>query len=411
MTEKITLPSFPIHGGCQCGAVRYTLHAPPVVFYICHCTECQKQSSSGFGESFRVRRSDLTIEGNLAQYERASAGGGVVGDFCPECGTRLFHHRGKYAETLNIKAGTLDDTRWLKPAGHIWTKSKQPWVNIDENELAYERQPDDKDAALIARWNQMIAPVQYKQAPAEATRTAMKKTKDVAHWTAHAANWITWVRTPGHDAFWSYRDAFRAFVGPGTAHALDLGAGEGRISRLLKKLGYKVTACDPVAEFIEAAREMDSADAYAVADGADLPFADDSFDLIIAYNVLMDVEDVSAVLAECRRVLKPRGELIVSIVHPFADIGRFAGDEQNAPFVVDTPYYGRKHFAGTETRDGLSMDFFGWSQPLCDYVTALADNGFAITRLAEPVPAPDAPPHLERWHRLPLFLWLRAVKL
>ena len=157
MNETIALPAFPITGGCQCGAVRYRLDAPPVVFYICHCTECQKQSSSGFGESFRVRRSDLTIEGELAPFERESASGGVVGEFCPRCGTRLFHHRGKYAEMLNIKAGTLDDTSWLRPAGHIWTRSKQPWVKIGADELAYERQPEDKDAALIARWNAMVS--------------------------------------------------------------------------------------------------------------------------------------------------------------------------------------------------------------------------------------------------------------
>ena len=155
MKAKIDLPDFPIAGGCQCGAVRYALAAPPVVFYVCHCTECQKQSSSGFGESMRVRRADLSVTGELAQYRRASASGTVTGDFCPKCGTRLFHRRASYAGTLNIKAGTLDDTRWLKPAGHIWTQSRQPWVRIGADELSYARQPEDGFAALIARWNAM----------------------------------------------------------------------------------------------------------------------------------------------------------------------------------------------------------------------------------------------------------------
>jgi hypothetical protein len=158
MSAKIQMPRFPVSGGCQCGAVRYTLHAPPVVFYVCHCTQCQTQSSSGFGESLRVRRNDLTITGELAQHQRLSARGGVVGDFCPKCGTRLFHRRGKYAETLNIKAGTLDDTRWLRPAGHIWTSSRQPWVKIGADELSYARQPEDEYAALIARWQDMVSP-------------------------------------------------------------------------------------------------------------------------------------------------------------------------------------------------------------------------------------------------------------
>jgi hypothetical protein len=187
MTERIVLPAFPITGGCQCGAVHYALNAPPLVFYICHCSECQKQSSSSFGESLRVRRSDLTITGDLAHYERSSPGGSVVGDFCAECGTRLFHHRDRYSSTLNIKAGTLDDTSWLRPAGHIWTQSRQPWVKIGRDELAYDRQPKDKDAALIARWTEMLAP-----APDEPASAAAPTVRRQYHFRPSTRGYYAW---------------------------------------------------------------------------------------------------------------------------------------------------------------------------------------------------------------------------
>lgn len=158
MTEKLELPPLPLTGGCQCGAIRYTLRGAPVVFYICHCTECQKQSASAFGESFRVRQDDLEVDGAVATFTRIGTSGNELAcDFCPDCGTRLFHRRAKYSETMNIKAGTLDDTSWLRPAGHIWVRSKQPWVKIGANELTYERQPEDGDAALTARWEAMLA--------------------------------------------------------------------------------------------------------------------------------------------------------------------------------------------------------------------------------------------------------------
>ncbi len=157
MVEKLNMPPLPLTGGCQCGAVRYTLNGRPVVFYCCHCTECQKQSSSAFGESFRVRRADLEVTGEVSSFVRTSSSGNrLVGDFCPTCGSRLFHRREKYSETLNIKAGTLDDTSWLKPAGHIWTKSRQPWVTIPKDALSYDRQPESDDD-LIARWQAMLA--------------------------------------------------------------------------------------------------------------------------------------------------------------------------------------------------------------------------------------------------------------
>ena len=31
-----------------------------------------------------------------------------------------------------VRAGTLDDTSWLRPTRHIWTRSKQPWIAFAE---------------------------------------------------------------------------------------------------------------------------------------------------------------------------------------------------------------------------------------------------------------------------------------
>lgn len=157
MADKITLPSFPINGGCQCEQVRYQLNAAPIVLYICHCTSCQKQSSSAFGQSLRVNRSDLTISGNLKSVEKtAESGGKMKYQFCSDCGTRLFHSRSAYSDTLNIKAGSLDDTSWLVPSGHIWIRSKQSWVNIEEGALSYDKQPENYDA-LIEKWQEMTS--------------------------------------------------------------------------------------------------------------------------------------------------------------------------------------------------------------------------------------------------------------
>jgi SAM-dependent methyltransferase len=236
--------------------------------------------------------------------------------------------------------------------------------------------------------------------------------EDRKHWAQVADDWITWARKPNHDAFWAYRAALAAFIGRGTGKALDVGCGEGRISRELTACGFQVTAVDPVSRFIWAAMEARSARDYAVASAAMLPFADAQFDLVVAYNVLMDVEDIPAALKEFRRVVRPAGQLVISICHPFVDHGRFAENEMNSPFVVEGTYFGRKRFEGSEERDGLRMHFAGWSQPLEDYGIALEEAGLAITSLREPVPdLANGQSHMAPWARLPLYLWLKARPL
>ena len=124
-------------GGCQCGQIRYQLTKHPEVIYCCHSAECQKQSSSAFGTSVRVEASALFIEGTCAIYQRKSKSGVANCEYCPDCGTRLFHRRAAYAEKLNIKGGTFDDTSWIEPAGHIWIGSKQRWLELPKSALVY----------------------------------------------------------------------------------------------------------------------------------------------------------------------------------------------------------------------------------------------------------------------------------
>ncbi len=237
-------------------------------------------------------------------------------------------------------------------------------------------------------------------------------TQDIDHWTRVADDWIAWARTPGHDAFWAYRSSLIEFIGQGQGRALDVGCGEGRVSRAVKACGYHLTAVDPVQRFIDAARDENSADDYVKSSAAKMPFDAGTFDLVVAYNVLMDVEDVPAVVAEMARVLAPDGTMALSIVHPFVDGGRFANAETGAPFIHDGEYFGRKRFSDAITSNGLTMQFAGWAQPLENYVAALESAGLAVTSLSEPRPAQGgAWAGADRWRRIPLFLWMKAKHL
>jgi SAM-dependent methyltransferase len=177
-------------------------------------------------------------------------------------------------------------------------------------------------------------------------------------------------------------------------------------------LGHTVTATDPVRELVKSAAQAKSAHCYAVATATALPFEDRRFDLVVAYNVLMDIDDLPAAIREIKRVLRPTGRVVISICHPTADRGRFSSADTNAPFVLHDPYFGRHRFEGVEERDGLRMHFAGWSRPLETYAAALEGAGLAITSLREPQPdLADGRDHMKCWTRIPLFLWLKAQPL
>lgn len=123
----------PYTGGCQCGAVRYTLNAEPERVVACHCTECQRQSGSAFGLSMLVNRSDLVITGPLKTFTRtADSGYANMGAFCPDCGNRIYNAPGYIEGRVVLKPGTLDDTSWVRPQAFIWMKSSQGWVPVPE---------------------------------------------------------------------------------------------------------------------------------------------------------------------------------------------------------------------------------------------------------------------------------------
>lgn len=155
--KTVKLPRFPVEGGCQCGQLRYRLKARPIMFYLCHCSECQRHTSSAFGESLRCHSADVDMRGDTRSVTRiAESGRRREGRFCPDCGVRVWHGS-QGLDVGNIKAGTLDDTSWLVPAGHIWTRSRQPFVTIGPDELSWPQQPDDGYEAIRRRWEEMTA--------------------------------------------------------------------------------------------------------------------------------------------------------------------------------------------------------------------------------------------------------------
>lgn len=123
-----------IVGGCLCGNIRYTCEAEPMMMAICHCKNCQKQTSTSFSILVAVPKDSLNIEGELSAYnDQGSSGQAVIRKFCGECGSPIMSDVAALPTMDFLKAGTLDDTSWLKPEAQLWCDSAQSWIKLDDD--------------------------------------------------------------------------------------------------------------------------------------------------------------------------------------------------------------------------------------------------------------------------------------
>jgi SAM-dependent methyltransferase len=229
-------------------------------------------------------------------------------------------------------------------------------------------------------------------------------------WEANAADWVAWSRAPGHDSYWRFhRDAFLPLVPPPGRLTLDVGCGEGRLSRDLVRLGHQVLGVDGSMTMVAAASShSEPVKAVVRADAAQLPLPDCVADCVVMFMSLQDIDSMERAISEAARVLLGSGHLVVAITHPLNTAGAFEGptDEQtHRPFVIRGSWFERGLRSDTCERDGFTMNFHSEHRPLQAYSEALAQSGFVIDRLRE-VTEPDPS---DNWHRIPLFLHLRAV--
>lgn len=127
--------SAPFSGGCVCGAIRYESAEEPTFVAHCHCRDCQKISGGAMGTFVMIPKAGFKLlKGKPKSYRFvADSGNEVFRDFCGDCGTPLFSELKGMPDAWVVKAASLDDPSWLKPAMHIYTDSAQPWDKIPDD--------------------------------------------------------------------------------------------------------------------------------------------------------------------------------------------------------------------------------------------------------------------------------------
>jgi SAM-dependent methyltransferase len=144
---------------------------------------------------------------------------------------------------------------------------------------------------------------------------------------------------------------------------LDLGSASGAVSHFLSTFGCETVGVDAEPLAVETARSLFPRLEFELADVADLPFADASFDKAVAADLVehLTEDDFSAMLAEARRVVRPGGSLSLYTPNPAHVIERL---KERDLVLAQNPTHvglrGERELRQAVEAAGLSVELSEW---------------------------------------------------
>jgi SAM-dependent methyltransferase len=127
-------------------------------------------------------------------------------------------------------------------------------------------------------------------------------------WSVHASNWAKFqeqMLLPAYQAVFE-----QTGVGVNT-RLLDVGCGTGLAAQLAARLGARVSGIDAAPAAIAIARERTPSGDFRVGEMEELPYADDSFDVVTGFNAFQYAADPVGALQQARRVVRPGGAVVM----------------------------------------------------------------------------------------------------
>jgi len=257
--------------------------------------------------------------------------------------------------------------------------------------------------------------------------------ENTRYWEANAEAW-TYLSRRGYDVsrdlynspcFFEMLPSVEGLVG------LDIGCGEGTNTRTAVRRGARMTAIDVAPTFLRHARQSEMGEPlgidYIEASGTRLPFADASFDFVMATMSLMDMPRPEQVLFEAFRVLRPGGFFQFSMVHPCFMTRKFGWVRDDAGRKIAATvgdYWNRSDgdwveewcYGAAPAEERARFPKFRiprFTRTLSEWINAVLDAGFVIQRVNEPRPTEETlarhPGEYDAWI-IAYFLHIRAGK-
>ena len=130
-------------GSCCCGDVKYSLFDHPLFTHTCHCKDCKKSTGSAFVFHTMTLENTFLIDGDIeAASIPTGSGASYKPYFCKNCGTYFYCKYDMAPGRIIIRTSTLDDSENFPPQAHIFTRSKVPWITLDDKIPSFESMYD-----------------------------------------------------------------------------------------------------------------------------------------------------------------------------------------------------------------------------------------------------------------------------
>jgi SAM-dependent methyltransferase len=195
-------------------------------------------------------------------------------------------------------------------------------------------------------------------------------------WNKGVHEWVQLVRGGMHGRVHAHDASLYELLPPPVGLTLDVGCGEGRLTRELTARGYDAVGFDGSEMLVTEARAADPAGRYEVAQVDALPVPDGAAALAVCVNVLPHVDDLAAAARELARVLRRGGALLIGTIHPVAQAGEY--DEEADELRL------RGYFQPRSEAVPLGdYHVFHRHRTIEEHVRAFAAVGFVLTDLRE----------------------------
>jgi ubiquinone/menaquinone biosynthesis C-methylase UbiE len=210
-----------------------------------------------------------------------------------------------------------------------------------------------------------------------------------------------------HNAYYDRPNTLKLIPEVEGKSILDAACGPGKYAEILISQGATVTGFDISPKMVKLAKERNKELGNFFVHDLSMPFEmfeNESFNIVLCALALHYVQNWTLTIKEFYRILKPKGNLVISIEHPFFEFNYFKS----------TKYFEIEHVKCTWKGFGKPVEVNSFRRPLNECLLPLTNNGFYIEKLIEPKPTKEFenldPKHFKELNEFPAFMCISAVK-